>query len=372
MILHLTRGNSSFRIPLPLPTTPAEIGGIYAALDEISTEAPTVIDSVDCTKVPNIHRYIRSANLDDLDKLNQLAERINGMTSQERWKFSGALDANSINGLDDVLSVMDRLGEYTLIPNVNTDTELGRYVAAAGRINADPRFPEEAWDYLDFAKIGAEFYAERGGAYTYGGYVLQKNAASPKLGASKDFVVMTLSLAASKTVCDLRLPATEEELEFAKSLLDIDCFTEAKISKVEFSESYLASYIPTECICVEDANELATGIEEFKQRDGELLKFLSVLEVMQPETMSDALRYAMDLDDYERVTDNAYDYGQAVLRRHGADGELLEIMEGYMDFEKLGEDSMKEDGVRKTEFGLIRRCSSPFPDESRGLQMGGM
>lgn len=372
MVLHLTRGNSSMRIPLPLPTTPGEVGGVYAALDEISTEAPTIIDSVDCTKVPNLHRYIRSANLDDLDKLNWLAERIDGMTNRERWIFSGALDANNINSLDDVLLVMDSLGEYTLIPNVNTDTELGRYVAAAGRINGDPRFPEASWDYLDFTKIGSEFYAERGGAYTYGGYVLQKSSASPKMGVGKDFVVMTLTLATSKTVCDLRLPAAEEDLEFAKSLLGIDSFTEAKISKAEFSESYLASYIPTECICVEDANELAVGIEEFKQRDGKLLKFLSVLDVMQPETMSDALRYAMELDDYERITDNAYEYGQTVLRRHGADDELLEAMEGYMDFEKLGEDAMKEDGVRRTEFGLIRRCSHPFPEESQSLQMGGM
>ena len=70
---------------------------------------------------------------------------------------------------------------------------------------------------------------------------------------------------------------------------------------------------------MEDANELALGIEEMLQRDGELLKFLAVLEVEQPETFSEALHFAINLDDYERITEGTYEYGQAVLRRHGAD-----------------------------------------------------
>ena len=87
--------------------------------------------------------------------------------------------------------------------------------------------------------------------------------------------------------------------------------------------------------------------------------------------MSDALRFACNLDDYERITEGTYEYGQSVLRRHGADDELLESMDGYMDFEKLGEDAMVEDGVRETEFGLVRRCSLPFPEQeqTQGQQM---
>ena len=43
-----------------------------------------------------------------------------------------------------------------------------------------------------------------------------------------------------------------------------------------------------------------------------------------------------------------------------------------MDFARFGEDAMKEDGVRRTEYGLIRRCDDPFPEESQSMQMGGM
>ena len=53
--------------------------------------------------------------------------------------------------------------------------------------------------------------------------------------------------------------------------------------------------------------------------------------------MQEALRCAMNLDDYERIPEDTYEYGQAVLRRIGADDELIDTIDGYMDFEKLGE-----------------------------------
>ena len=168
-----------------------------------------------------------------------------------------------------------------LIPNVNSDVTLGRYVAVAGQMQGDPRFPEAAWPYMD-------------------------------------------------------------------------------------------EHIPTTGVCVEDANELAWAIEGMQCEDGELLKYLSVLSVEQPGTMQEALRCAMNLDDYERIPEDTYEYGQAVLRRIGADDELIDTIDGYMDFEKLGEDTMAEEGVRRTEFGLIRRCSSPFAEETQAMEMGGL
>ena len=88
--------------------------------------------------------------------------------------------------------------------------------------------------------------------------------------------------------------------------------------------------------------------------------------------MQEALRRAMNLDDYERITEGTYKYGQTGLRRIGADDELIDTIDGYMDFEKLGEDTMVEDGVRRTGFGLIRRCSSPFSEETQALELGGL
>ena len=243
-----------------------------------------------------------------------------------------------------MIRVAEQVSDYILIPNVNSDVTLGRYVAVAGQIQGDPRFPEAAWPYLDFAKIGAEYYAEHGGAYTHAGYVLLKQDAEP---VREKAAKIRLDLSSSQAQASVSLPAL----------------------KVSFAVPNLNEYIPTTGVCVEDANELAWAIEGMQLEDSELMKYLSVLSVEQPETMRDALRYAMNLDDYERITEDTYEYGQTVLRRIGADDELIDTIDGYMDFEKLGEDIMAEEGVRRTEFGLIRRCSSPFSEETHTLEM---
>ena len=373
--LKLSNRSATEGVNLDLPATPAEVSEAFSWFEWIGVEPSAVRIAGVNSPVPTLGQYILRADIHDpaeMKKLNELAEAIEQMDDREWDIFAGALDAESINGLDDVLKISKRLGDYIILPNVKTDTELGRILVDTGYKN----FPENVQPYLDYRAIGAEYYAENGGAYGPGGYVRRKS--SLEQAPEQRDALITLYLLTPRVTATianpyrLALPATDEELEQAKEQIDVEYFTEATIVKVEFGKPYLAELIPQECICVEDANELALGIEEMQQRDGEMLKFLAVLSVEQPETISDALRFAINLDDYERITAGTYEYGQSVLRRIGADDELIDTIDGYMDFEKFGEDSMVEDGVRQTEFGLIRRCSCPFPEEAPGQQMGGM
>ena len=373
--LKLSNRSANEGVNLDLPATPAEVSEAFSWFEWIGVEPSAVRIAGVNSPVPTLGQYILRADIHDpeqMKKLNELAEAIERMDNREWDIFAGALDAESINGLDDVLKISKRLGDYIILPNVKTDTELGRILVDTGYKN----FPENVQPYLDYRAIGAEYYAENGGAYGPGGYVRRKS--SLEQAPEQRDALITLYLLTPRVTATianpyrLALPATDEELEQAKEQIDVEYFTEATIVKVEFGKPYLAELIPQECICVEDANELALGIEEMQQRDGEMLKFLAVLSVEQPETISDALRFAINLDDYERITEGTYEYGQSVLRRIGADDELIDTIDGYMDFEKFGEDSMVEDGVRQTEFGLIRRCSHPFPEETQTMQMGGM
>lgn len=59
----------------------------------------------------------------------------------------------------------------------------------------------------------------------------------------------------------------------------------------------------------------------------------------------------------------------------GSSLNSIEILGGYTDFERLGENLLKNDGVRRTEYGVIRRLSTPFPEEEEQdqcFQMGGL
>lgn len=367
IILHLTRGDNYEGVYLQLPTTPAEVGEAYAMLDSISRYAgETRIVDVK-SPVKNLAQFIKNADLakqEELEKLNRLAERIRSMTVHERTLFSGALWTESMNSLDDVLRIAGRLEDYEIIPEVTCDRELGGYVVEHGLVMD---FPEAVRPYLDYVGIGTEYYADHGGAYTMEGYVKRRDGQPEQVAEHIMFSASLCSHCGAKRFL-LHFPATEEAMENAKQRLQIGSFAEADIESLDCNIPYLADLLPTACISVEDINELALAVEEMQQTAGETLKYLSALSVEQPEDFPAALRLAVDLDDYERITEGTYEYGQSVLRRIGADDELLDTIEGYMDFEKLGEDSMVADGVRQTGFGLIRRYSSPFPEQAQEQQ----
>lgn len=373
--LLITRKGFEEGVYLYLPTTPAEIGEAFSLLDMASEDAASTRIFNVISPVGNLSQYIRNVDVtqhENIQKLNTLAEMIEGMDDRQRNTLWGALDSESINGLDDVLKVAGHLDQYVFLPNITTDIELGRILVDTGYKD----FPESVQPYLDYHAIGAEYYAEHGGAFTPCGYVKRRESSQEQSTEHRDALITVhlRTLEAPGTIGKtyrLSLPATDEELDMVKTELDIDYFSDAFISKIEFGQPYLEEFIPQDCFCVEDANELALGIEEMMQRDGELLKYPSVLSVMEPETLGDALRLAVDLDDYERVTENVFEYGEQVLRRIGADDEIIGAIENYMDFERFGEDSMIEDGVRRTEFGLVRRISEPFPEETQGQQFGG-
>ena len=174
--LFMKRSGSPVIVPLNLPASHDAMTEAARQLDEASRAGKTEIVEIKSV-IANLPSYLSGLDPDSrtqLAQLNQLASIITKMDSRERNIYAGALDGNSINDLNDMIRVAEQVSDYILIPNVNSDVTLGRYVAVAGQIQGDPRFPEAAWPYLDFSKIGAEYYAEHGGAYTYAGYVLRK------------------------------------------------------------------------------------------------------------------------------------------------------------------------------------------------------
>ncbi len=367
--LLLSRGNDEGAY-LYLPASPAEIGEAFAELDNISEDktAPVRIIEVQ-SNVYNLHGYIKSVDIEapgTLDKLGELAQKFQTMSRDDCLKFEGVLDANSVDGVDDVLRLSESLDEYAVLPDVCTGTALGKYLVEHGVGG----FPESVKPYLDYQIIGEEFYADHGGAFCRGGYAVRKDVLPAELKESEQDQhaewLMMLRLRSNTTAVDLTLPATEASMDSAKQRLGIDEFAEAQIVVVDYMLPYLGQMIPQDCVTVENANELALAIEEMRQTDGELMKYLSVLEAEQPDTFTRACELALDLDDYERVPSDKEEYGRMVLDRLGADEDILNEIDGFMDFESFGEAWMREDGVVKTEFGQVRRLSEPFEAQDHG------
>jgi hypothetical protein len=375
--LHLTRANDDEGVYLKLPSSPAEIREAFSELDAISTDTSTTKITEAISNVYNLGNYLKRVNVekpDELEKITALAVKLQTMDRDTCLKFEGVLDANSVNGIDDILRLSDMLDEYALLPDAANGSTLGKYLVKNGIVV----FPENVQPYLDYQIIGSEFYADHGGSFCRGGYAVRKDELPERFlnveSEQKQKSVILLRLRASRgghqTPIDttLTLPATDEALERTKQKLGISEFAEAQIVTVDYVFPYFATIVPQDCISVEDVNELALSIEQMNQTDGEMLKYLAALDAEKPETFGDALRIAIDLDDYERVPSDNEGYGRMVLERLVADGDITNEIDGFMDFESFGKAWMREDGAVKTEFGQIRRLSRPFEPQS----MGGM
>ena len=169
----------------------------------------------------------------------------------------------------------------------------------------------------------------------------------------------------------LVLPADEEYLDAVKAYLDIDVFADAMLCDIHFKVPYIGELIrDTDCPAVEDYNDFAEALEDIWQQDGALLTYAAVLEAERPDTLRGACELLRNLDNYQRIVEGAYGYGQQRLQETlGLDDEAIYELEGYMDFEKYGQDCMENDCVTKTEFGLLRRLDPPFPEQTQGQQM---
>ena len=195
--------------------------------------------------------------------------------------------------------------------------------------------------------------------------------AEPWRDESRDEMLRMTLRVNGKPDYTLVLPADEEYLDAVKAYLDIDVFADAMLCDIRFKVPYIGELIcDTDCPAVEDYNDFAEALEDIWQKDGVLLTYAAVLEAEKPETLRGACELLRNLDNYQRITEGAYGYGQQRLQETlGLDDEAIYELDGYMDFEKYGQDCMENDCVAKTEFGLLRRLDPPFLVRQQGQRM---
>lgn len=119
--------------------------------------------------MPNLKQYIREH--DSIEQLSILAARIEKMTHRDADIFSGALDIEAVNGLEDVMKIANNLRDYELYPDVTTPKELGVYLVESGKVEIH----KSVWPYLDYERVAAEYESNNAGTYTNLGYVVKTN-----------------------------------------------------------------------------------------------------------------------------------------------------------------------------------------------------
>ncbi|EKC70562.1 hypothetical protein LEA_07717, partial [human gut metagenome] len=72
------------------------------------------------SEVMNLGLYLSGVDLaaeGEVERINQLAKRLEHMPEVDCDKFAGMLDANSISGTKDISQLTERLDDYVILPD---------------------------------------------------------------------------------------------------------------------------------------------------------------------------------------------------------------------------------------------------------------
>ncbi len=322
---------------------------------------------------------------ESLSSLNALAQAARPLSHDGIIKLGAAVVMATPQSAEEIKNLVESLDLFDFVPGLHTPMEYGKYM-----IQESERFEYDEnlaafYDYEGYAlqRINAEdgMFTDRGYIVYKGGVTLkevmecgqgEQPAPEPWRDESRDEMLRLTLRVKNKAGYLLVLPADEEYLSAAKSCLGVEDFVEAEIRDVRFKVPYIGGLMRTlDCPSVEEYNEFAKAMENIWQKDGALLTYAAVLDADRPDTLGRAYELLQNLENYERIVEGTYGYGQQRLQEKlGLDDAAVEMLDGYMDFEKYGEECMEADGVITTDFGLLRRLEPPFA--AHALQMRGM
>ena len=112
--LFLRQGENGKQVLLSFPaTTPAEKADVAATMESLKSMSKTVTIQGAASEVMNLGLYLSGVDLatdGEVDRINQLAERLEHMSEVDCDKFVGMLDANKISDTKDILQLTEPSG----------------------------------------------------------------------------------------------------------------------------------------------------------------------------------------------------------------------------------------------------------------------
>ena len=172
--LFLRQGENGKQVLLSFPaTTLTEIADVAATLETLKPMSKTVTIQGAASEVMNLGLYLSGVDLaaeGEVERINQLAKRLEHMSEVDCDKFAGMLDANSISGTKDILQLTERLDDYIVLPGCSSAHSIGKYLVGCGAFPV----PEKLIGYINYEAVGTEFQDAHGGAACSRGYVVRK------------------------------------------------------------------------------------------------------------------------------------------------------------------------------------------------------
>ena len=179
--LFLRQGETGKQVLLSFPTTtPAEKEHVDRTLETLKSMSKTVTIQGAASEVMNLGLYLSGVDLaaeGELERINQLADRLEHMSEVDCDKFAGMLDANSISGTKDILQLTEQLDDYVILPGCGSAQSIGKYLVGCGAFLV----PEKLIGYINYDAVGIEFCDAHGGAACSRGFVVRKEGLPQEL-----------------------------------------------------------------------------------------------------------------------------------------------------------------------------------------------
>ena len=110
---------------------------------------------------------------DNFPALNALAERLAGLSEQQRTAFEGLVKLQDGRPMeaDALIALSEQAQHCHVVPEATDDASLGRFYAANGSIPEVKDVPDKVFELLDFQLLGRRIRHTEGGIFTRQGYV---------------------------------------------------------------------------------------------------------------------------------------------------------------------------------------------------------
>ena len=314
--------------------------------------------------------------------LNALAEKLAGLSEQQRTAFEGLVRLQDGRPMEpDALTVLSEQAKHCrVVPEATDDAQLGRFYAANGFIPEVADVPDKVFELLDFQLLGRRIRQAEGGLFTSRGYVMPDStwkptqSQGPRTAPEAPEGIFRLELRLGEERAELTLPAGRELVEVRDRMEAIglsNCAVTAFHSRVP--------QIPAEWAAPErldTLNCLAIRLMVLADRDPlKLVKYKAVLEASPPSSLEEAMALTERLDAYalDRAAASPEDVARGELRSAVGE-EQAAMLCRYLNLYGYGEALIQQYRGELTDYGLLTRADSqpvqePLPPQPR---LGGM
>ena len=171
--LFLRQGEAGKQVLLSFPAaTPVEKEDVASTLVSLKSMSKTVTIHGAASEVMNLGLYLSGIDLaaeGELERINQLADRLEHMSEGDCDKFAGMLDANSISGTKDILRLTEQLDDYVILPGCSGAHSIGKYLIDCG---VAPTL-KQLCKNIDYETVGKIFLDAHTGAACSRGFVVR-------------------------------------------------------------------------------------------------------------------------------------------------------------------------------------------------------